>query len=93
MLGTLQPREAEILRARYGLQDGKLKTLEEVGEIFDVSLLASTFPCPSLCCTGMVWRAPSSCAYPATRHEERCLDVRQSKSCKRAADAGHFPFR
>jgi hypothetical protein len=50
VLGTLQPREAEILRARYGLQDGKLKTLEEVGEIFDVSLLASTFPCPSLCC-------------------------------------------
>ena len=50
VLGTLQPREAEILRARYGLQDGKLKTLEEVGEIFDVSLRASTFPCPSLCC-------------------------------------------
>jgi hypothetical protein len=48
VLGTLQPREAEILRARYGLQDGKLKTLEEVGEIFEVSLLPSTLSCAFL---------------------------------------------
>ena len=36
VLGTLSGREAEILRARYGLDDGKLKTLEEVGVLFQV---------------------------------------------------------
>ena len=36
VLGTLTGREAQILRARYGLDDGKLKTLEEVGLLFEV---------------------------------------------------------
>ena len=36
VLDTLTGREAQILRARYGLDDGKLKTLEEVGLLFQV---------------------------------------------------------
>ena len=36
VLATLAPREAQILRARYGLDDNKLKTLEEVGALFKV---------------------------------------------------------
>lgn len=36
VLSTLTGREAQILRARYGLDDGKLKTLEEVGVLFEV---------------------------------------------------------
>lgn len=46
VLSTLSPREALILRARYGLDDGKLKTLEEVGQLFEVSC-STTFPVPS----------------------------------------------
>ena len=37
LLMELKPREAEILEARYGLIDGKAKTLEEVGEMYDVT--------------------------------------------------------
>jgi len=36
VLSTLATREGDILRARYGLDDGKLKTLEEVGLLFSV---------------------------------------------------------
>ena len=36
VLSTLGTREGDILRARYGLDDGKLKTLEEVGLLFSV---------------------------------------------------------
>lgn len=32
--GNLSPRERDILRLRYGLDDGRAKTLEEVGYIF-----------------------------------------------------------
>ena len=45
VLATLTPREAQILRARYGLDDNKLKTLEEVGALFNVRMTTST--CPS----------------------------------------------
>lgn len=37
MVTTLPPREAEILRYRYGLDGGSEKTLEEVGERFNVT--------------------------------------------------------
>ncbi|MCI0579585.1 MAG: sigma-70 family RNA polymerase sigma factor [Chloroflexi bacterium] len=36
-LEKLGPREAQILRLRYGLQDGEPHTLEEVGEMFGIS--------------------------------------------------------
>jgi len=37
MVKTLDPREATILRARFGLDGGSHKTLEEVGEKFGVT--------------------------------------------------------
>ncbi len=37
ILGQLTPREARILRLRYGLQDGESRTLKEVGEMFGLS--------------------------------------------------------
>lgn len=37
VLETLTPREAEVLRLRFGLKDGKPKTLEEVGKEFNVT--------------------------------------------------------
>jgi len=37
VLATLTPREARILRLRFGLQDGKSYTLEEVGQKFGLT--------------------------------------------------------
>jgi len=37
VLNTLSPREAMVLKMRYGLIDGKAKTLEEVGQYFNVT--------------------------------------------------------
>ncbi len=37
LLGTLTEREAEVLRMRYGLYDGRQHTLEEVGKMFGVT--------------------------------------------------------
>ena len=37
VLSTLTPREAKVLRLRFGLEDGRQRTLEEVGKEFDVT--------------------------------------------------------
>ena len=37
VLETLTPREAEVLRLRFGLKDGTPQTLEEVGKAFNVT--------------------------------------------------------
>ncbi|HCW50901.1 MAG TPA: RNA polymerase sigma factor RpoD [Clostridiales bacterium] len=37
VLGTLTPREQKVLRLRFGLDDGRPRTLEEVGRFFDVT--------------------------------------------------------
>ena len=37
ILNKLAPRQAHILRLRYGLQDGEIRTLKEVGEMFGLS--------------------------------------------------------
>ncbi len=37
VLKTLTPREAKVLRLRFGLDDGRARTLEEVGKEFDVT--------------------------------------------------------
>ena len=36
-LGTLTPREAHVIRLRFGLIDGRCRTLEEVGKEFDIT--------------------------------------------------------
>ena len=37
MLETLTPREEKVLRLRFGLDDGRARTLEEVGQHFGVT--------------------------------------------------------
>ena len=37
VLNTLTPREEKVLRLRFGLEDGRARTLEEVGGVFDVT--------------------------------------------------------
>ncbi len=37
VLDTLTPREQKVLRLRFGLDDGRARTLEEVGKKFDVT--------------------------------------------------------
>ena len=39
VLSTLTDREAKVLRLRFGLEDGRSRTLEEVGKEFDVSFI------------------------------------------------------
>jgi RNA polymerase primary sigma factor len=36
-LGHLSPREQDVVRLRFGLEDGKIRTLEEVGKTFGVT--------------------------------------------------------
>src|SRR5664280_192879 len=36
-LGHLTPREQDVVRLRFGLEDGKIRTLEEVGKAFGVT--------------------------------------------------------
>ena len=40
VLNTLTPREARVLELRFGLKDGKTRTLEEVGKEFNVTRVA-----------------------------------------------------
>ena len=37
VLSTLTSREEKVLRLRFGLEDGRPRTLEEVGKEFDVT--------------------------------------------------------
>ena len=37
VLATLTPREAKVLKLRFGLEDGRSRTLEEVGKEFNVT--------------------------------------------------------
>ena len=37
VLDTLTPREEKVLRLRFGLDDGRARTLEEVGREFNVT--------------------------------------------------------
>ena len=36
-LDTLHPREQQVLKLRFGLEDGQVRTLEEVGKEFNVT--------------------------------------------------------
>ena len=37
VIDSLSPREARVLKLRFGLEDGRARTLEEVGQEFDVT--------------------------------------------------------
>lgn len=37
VLNSLNPREKQVITWRYGLEDGRMKTLQEIGELMGVS--------------------------------------------------------
>lgn len=37
VLNTLNPREKKVIRWRFGLEDGRMKTLQEIGEMMGVT--------------------------------------------------------
>ena len=37
MLATLSPREAEVMYLRYGFDNGQAKTLQEIGQRFNIT--------------------------------------------------------
>lgn len=37
VLDTLNPREKQVIRWRFGMEDGRMKTLQEIGESMGVS--------------------------------------------------------
>lgn len=37
VLDTLNPREKQVIRWRFGMEDGRMKTLQEIGELMNVS--------------------------------------------------------
>lgn len=37
VLDALNPREKQVVRWRFGLEDGRMKTLQEIGELMGVS--------------------------------------------------------
>ena len=37
VLATLTPREEKVLKLRFGIEDGRTRTLEEVGKVFNVT--------------------------------------------------------
>ena len=37
VLSTLTPREEKVLKLRFGIEDGRTRTLEEVGKEFNVT--------------------------------------------------------
>ncbi|XP_047334105.1 RNA polymerase sigma factor sigB [Impatiens glandulifera] len=37
VLDTLNPREKQVVRWRFGLEDGRMKTLQEIGELMGIS--------------------------------------------------------
>lgn len=37
VLKTLTEREISVMRLRYGLEDGKMRTLEDIGRLFNVT--------------------------------------------------------
>ena len=37
ILESLSPRENQVIRWRFGMEDGRMKTLQEIGELMGVS--------------------------------------------------------
>ena len=60
VLGTLTPREEKVLKLRFGIEDGRTRTLEEVGKEFNVPGSASVRSRPRPCGSSAIPPAPRS---------------------------------
>jgi hypothetical protein len=72
MLGALTEREQKILKLRFGLEDGKSHTLEEVGQEFSASPASASArskpkPWPNCASTKTVISRPNTILYWPTR--------------------------
>lgn len=63
VLDTLSPRERQVIRCRYGLEDGRMRTLQEIGELMGVSRERI--------------RQIESCAFRKLKHKKRTRLLRQ----------------
>ncbi|XP_072968502.1 RNA polymerase sigma factor sigB-like [Typha angustifolia] len=63
VLDTLNPREKQVVRWRFGLEDGRMKTLQEIGELMGVSRERI--------------RQIESCAFRKLKNKKRTKNLRQ----------------
>ncbi|CAA6667107.1 unnamed protein product [Spirodela intermedia] len=63
VLDTLNPREKQVVRWRFGLEDGRMKTLQEIGELMGVSRERI--------------RQIESCAFRKLKNKRRTKSLRQ----------------
>ncbi|CAA3010123.1 RNA polymerase sigma factor sigB [Olea europaea subsp. europaea] len=63
VLDTLNPREKQVIRWRFGLEDGRMKTLQEIGELMGVSRERI--------------RQIESCAFRKLKNKKRTKHLRQ----------------
>ncbi|XP_078442755.1 RNApolymerase sigma subunit 2 [Wolffia australiana] len=63
VLDTLNPREKQVVRWRFGLEDGRMKTLQEIGELMGVSRERI--------------RQIESCAFRKLKNKRRTKNLRQ----------------
>ncbi|XP_073011629.1 RNA polymerase sigma factor sigB-like isoform X2 [Typha latifolia] len=63
VLDTLNPREKQVIRWRFGLEDGRMKTLQEIGELMGVSRERI--------------RQIESCAFRKLKSKKRTKNLRQ----------------
>ena len=74
VLSTLTPREEKVLKLRFGIEDGRTRTLEEVGKEFNVTRERIRF----LLDQGVLELSPGQ--YPVLRLTERAEDVMYGES-------------
>ncbi|XP_068650395.1 RNA polymerase sigma factor sigB-like [Aristolochia californica] len=63
VLDSLNPREKQVIRWRFGLEDGRMKTLQEIGELMGVSRERI--------------RQIESCAFRKLKNKKRTKNLRQ----------------
>lgn len=63
LLDSLNPREKQVVRWRFGLEDGRIKTLQEIGELMGVSRERV--------------RQIESCAFRKLRNKKRTKNLQQ----------------
>ena len=103
VLATLTPREEKVLRLRFGIEDGRTRTLEEVGKEFNVTrerirqieakaLRKLRHPSrskklPRLFELRLLLRRKNHVPTRAKKRKMRSAQKRQSSSCTRSAGA------
>lgn len=67
VLDSLNPREKQVIRWRFGMEDGRMKTLQEIGELMRVSRERI--------------RQIESCAFRKLKNKKRIKNLKQYLVC------------